>query len=392
MVPLALFVMGWTVYAVGFIWTLIIARSQNNDSDAKPAHAAVDFPYYIVLVGGPFVYLSGVLHAILPGLASTIAWMLIVYFNTAYFASLGWVMYTNGLNSTNVNSSLQLRQTGLDQEYNTRAWLMFLGTLFALLCWCSLLILTVFYRSKGDQDKNIDHSQEFLSAYRTHVTHTTKSQIPFTGVSRILSIPAVIISAVGWCVYVAGYWDILNTEPNKIFDDRSKPVVFTTFIIGPLFYLASLLHAGCSGRSSAIGVMTALLHALYVASAGFVIVHLLQHLILDLHSESDVKSNQIKSNINNQNLMLWSCVASLLSATFVRVLVPFYRSFKVSDGAPEPQRPRVNTANLTTDVSLPGTDRDQNHIASAPPPDYAAALNMRVGNNGNEQQPLLGQN
>ena len=378
LVPLALFVMGWLVYAVGFIWTLIARSQPQND---KPDHAAVDFPYYIVLVAGPFVYLSGVLHAILPGLASAIVWMLIVYFNTAYFASLGWVMYTNGVNSTNDDSSLQLRQAGLDQDYNARAWLMFLGTLFALLCWCSLLILTVFYRSKGDQDKNIDHSQEFLSTRRTHVLRSTKRQIPFTGVSRILSIPAVIISAVGWCVYVAGYWDILNnSEEPVVFDDRSKPVVSSTFIIGPLFYLASLLHAGCSGRSSTIGVMTALLHALYVVSAGFVIVHLLQHLIN--HSESEVKSKI--------NEMLWSCVASLLSATFVRVLVPFYQDFKVSDGAPGQQRPRVNAANLTTDVSLPDTDRDQNHIAS--PPDYVAALNMRAGYNGNEQQPLLGQN
>ena len=77
------------------------------------------------------------------------------------------------------------------------------------------------------------------------------------GLGRILCIPCVILSAVGWCVYIDGefnhtFWPVIYNNP--------------TLIIPPLCLLAALLHAGCA--STVMGVFTAILNILFLSFMG----------------------------------------------------------------------------------------------------------------------------
>ena len=353
--PLGLFMLGWLLYSVGFIWFLISSepKKANDPAPDDPADPTL-FPFYVALIGGPAVYVFGALHAMLSGAAGAVLGIFVAFLNVVYFSSVSWIAYDKGLNVTNGSST-----PGVDRP----AWLMFEGTLFALVCWCIVLVLSVFYKNPNNR-LNPRHSQDCLTMC-TRATQTADSKRPFPGVARLLSVPFLILSMIGWCIFVAGYhqW---NTDHEKnstvqVFDDHINPVVICALIIGPLLYLASLLHAGCSGRTSTMGVFTTILHALYIVSNGFIITHLSQ---LFICNAKNVSSNTCTEQYNI-DYMLGGCVASVLFWTIVFALRPFYQDFRGTGGASSSSsssRVRGNADNNLRE-STPGS----------PPPDYGTA-------------------
>ena len=255
---------------------------------------------------------------------------------------------------------------------------MFEGTLFTLICWCIVLILAVFYKNPDDsQSTNLHriHNHDCLTTCTRATQNSSKR--PFPGAARLLSVPLLILSVIGWCAFVAGYHQWNSDRENNsqvviVFDDHTNPVVVAVLIIGPLLYLASLLHAGCSGRASTMGVFTTVLHALYVVSSGFIITHLIRL--------------NISGNSYHIDYMLGGCIASLLFWTTVYALRPFYQDFQGSGES----RVRGNARNLSESPEGTGV-----HVTAPglPPPDYGtatathAAQTMQEGDQ--ETQPLL---
>ena len=368
--PLGLFVLGWLVYSVGFIWSLISSEKATIDPSEDPTDPTY-FPNYIVLIGGPAIYVSGVLHAMLSGIGSALLGILVAFFNVLYFSSVSWIAYDRGLNVSSLTNGSSSTQP-VKSDANSQAWFMFEGTLFALICWYILVILSVFYKNPEDHNTNLRRSQDCLFTF-TRATHNSKR--PFPGAARLLSVPFLILSLIGWCLFVVGYhqWNVDHEENTKVvivFNDHTNPVVVAVLIVGPLLYLASLLHVGCSGRASTMGMFTAVLHVLYVVSSGFIITHLIRLKI----------SSKLSTTEHSVDYMLGGCVASLLFWTLVYALRPFYQDFQVSGDS----RVRGNVRNLSEtpeSVMAPGS----------PPPDYgtvtAHTAQMREGDH--ETQPLL---
>ena len=372
--PLGLFVVGWLVYSVGFIWSLISKKLDTADPSHDPSDA-VHFPYYVALIGGPVIYVSGSLHAILSGAASALVGIFVAFLNVVYFSSVSWVMYNRGLNiSINVTTNTSFNIPASSDAKN-QAWMMFEGTLFALICWCFLQILAVFYKNPEDQNTN-RRSQDCLST----CTRSVANKRPFPGAARLISVLFLILSVIGWCLFVVGYYQ-WSTENNSqamvvVFDNHTEPVIIAVFIIGPLLYLASLLHAGCSGRTSTMSVFTAVLHVLYVVSSGFIITHLSLHIIR-------LKSTGSSATKRYIDYMLGGCMASLLFWTFIHALRPFYQDFHGSGVS----RMRGAVGDLN---EPPESTSTASTAGGSSPPDYrAATAQIREGNH--ETQPLLAQ-
>ena len=312
LVPLGLFMVGWLVFAVGHIWRLIV--DTNVDTNDRDPSDSFNYPYYVTLAGGPIIYLLGALHAILPGVASAIVWIVVASTSTVYFASASWVMYDSGLNSTSVRNN----QENSSHLYN-QITLMFEGTLFSIVCWNLVLILTIFYKNAAPQRRTIRRGL-------------------FPGMARCLTVPLLALSAAGWCLFVVGYHlSDYSQDSSTVFDERSKPVVIAVFITGPFLFLASLLHAGFAGDSTFVmGVFLTTAHKFYVMTVGFVVIHL-SHYIMKQSRSMELKTD------NYLYYMLGGALASLFFWTVVHALWPFYqvRSNPEGDHNDGRRHPRV---------------------------------------------------
>ena len=140
---------------------------------------------------------------------------------------------------------------------------------------------------------------------------------PFSpGLGRILCIPCVILSAVGWCIYTGG---VYNTNPWDTFYVK-RPA----FIIPPLAYLTALLHAGCSGGASTVmGVFTSILNMLFLSFMGSYLVSFAMYLYNaskepdddpDFHNEYYYERMILAGGVIC--LIFWGCILALW---------PFYR-------------------------------------------------------------------
>lgn len=347
LVPLGLFMVGWLVFAVGLIWRLIV--DTNVDIHDRDPSDSFNYPYYVTLVGGPVIYLLGALHAILPGVASAVVWTVVAFTSTVYFASASWVMYDSGLNSTSDG-------TGSSPLYN-QVTLMFEGTLFSIICWNLVLILTIFYKNASQRQRNRNRIRKGL----------------FPGMARCLSIPLLALSVAGWCLFVVGYHLMdYSQDSSTVFDERSKPVVIAVFITGPFLFLASLLHAGFAGESSFVmGVFLATAHKFYVMTMGFVIVHL-SHYIMKIGLSKDVNADSYLY------YMLGGALASLFFWTGVHALWPFYQ---VSSNPEEPTGDHHRRRGLSIQTeSLPPSNGSQSR-----PPAYSETETQPLLENNTEQ-------
>ena len=180
---------------------------------------------------------------------------------------------------------------------------MLSGTLIQGMCWCIVLILSLFYTY---------HRAENRWDATWPVDRPLNSRCwPFTpGLARVLCIPCVILSAVGWCVYwgeanLYHHWPTFYTSPH--------------FIIPPLAYLAALLHAGCSGGASTVmGAITAILNMLFLSFVGSITISF----ALDLQSRN---CNTWYNTCYYDKIILGGGITCLFFGGCVLALWPFYR-------------------------------------------------------------------
>ena len=342
LVPLCLFLLGWLVCSVGFIWKLVEWNqdlSRNSTFNPIPVSRSnpLNFPYYIILVGGPFVFLFGLLHTILPSIASSIVGMVSAFVSTIFFVSVGWAVYCGGLDIILVANS-KLNVSVID----VKTALIFGGAIFAILCWCFVMMLSTSYNYKKTPNTfGLPNYNEIFNADRQEPSPLRK--IPFTpGVARILSVPFIILSIVGWCVYVVGLDRLpkLESQNPHYMHNSSQSYFYLSFygsvVVGPLLYLSALLHAGCGGGASTVmGVFTCILHTLYIIFIGYSVTEFGRFIYSTCQDSSLplVNCSVLPSTVDVNIIYVFvGGSGCLLFWTFVLALWPFYR------GHPSPVR------------------------------------------------------
>ena len=297
LLPASLLVVGWVIFSIGFIWLLVDLKDAAN--------TPVLFSSYVVLVGGPFVYVLGVAQAVLPGIASSIVGVPTAFVSSLYLVSAGFDTYGGAYRS--------IFDKEPDKTVETKQVLMFVGALLITICWCFVMMLSVAYKSKprGNQYQVFDQPERHPSR-----------KYPFTpGVARVLTIPFIILTAIGWCVAMVGF---VRTDVSFIIGQFA---VYGLLINGPLLFLAALLHAGCfGGASTVMGVFSSILSSLYTMLMGFLVVILGQAIYSYCKFEPAANCSFLHSSININLILAFSgSVGSLFFWTFVILLWPFFQ-------------------------------------------------------------------
>lgn len=323
LLPLSLFMLGWLIYVAGLTWKLIKWDETPLNSTLTPVVMSRDdllvFPYYVVLVGGPFVFLLGLLHTILPRVASSIFGSISAVVSNVFFVSVGWVIYYWGLHLKSAVNN--------DPSIDIKAVFMFIGTLLTVLSWCFVLMLSVSYNYQRRPDP---FNYDMLFNHNLSQGSDRRRNVPFTpGFGRIFSLPFIILSAIGWCVFVAGVDKLPKLQSGYL--DLS---FYGSIVIGPLLFLAALLHAGClRGASVVMGIFTSVLHTIYVIFMGHVVTEFGRYIYFSCQeyqstSESGFPPNcsLLHSSIDISVIYVFSgAVVSLLFWSVVLALWPFYR-------------------------------------------------------------------
>ena len=322
MLPLNLFVLGWVVYSIGFVWVLVQWSDEYSSKYAYGGsrHSPLLYPFFVILVGGPFVYLLGVAQAILPGIASSIVGIPTAFVSTIFLVSAGAIAYDGGAYINKIVTD--------HVSADTKKVLMFIGAMFVSICWCFVMMLSTSYKSKPKQRNHYELFDQ------TNRSPSQKCRAPFTpGVARGLSIPFTILCGVGWCVYMVGT-DRWNSD-HLLIEDLDPPLLrlsmYGTMVVGPLLLLAALLHAGCSGGASTVmGVFTSILSTVYVVLMGFMVTHFGEAFYTICQVEVDghklLNCSFLHSSLDINLIYIFAGgVGSLFFWTFVLALWPFYR-------------------------------------------------------------------
>lgn len=361
LLPLSLVVVGWVVFSIGFIWALA-----DWPKDGSPVYGSrtspLLFTHYLILVGGPFVYLLGVAQAILPGLASSIVGILTAFVSSIYMVSAGFHAYGGAVY---IKTILEFQRDGITLSLDTKEVLIFAGAAFITLCWCFALMLAVSYKTKPKRNQYDIFDPPHSAGERRRKCH-----VPFTpGVARGLSVPFILLSLAGWCVFTMGVERLDDDERllNELFTD-SPLATYGAITVGPLLYLAALLHAGCSGGASTVmGVFSSILSTVYTVFMGFIVVAFGKGVYTVCQLDAVKPNCSIDHSSLNINLIFIFAggVASLFLWSFVLMLRPFYRD--------HPQR-----------------GHGDNVINSSPPPTQYGTLRMEESfNNSYSSQPLI---
>ena len=337
LLPLSLFLLGWLIYSAGFTWQLIkwedeTALNLTLTPVVTSRHDLLVFPYYVILVGGPFVFLLALLHTVLLGVASSILGFISALVSSVFLVSVGWVIYYRGL----------YLKSSVDNDFSVdiKAILMFGGALLTALSWCFVLMFSVSfnYQRRSPDPFNYDT----LLNHDLSQDSERKRRLPFTPCfGRIFSVPFVILSTIGWCVFVAGFdklpKQLLQSKFNANYLDFS---VYGGILIGPLLFLAALLHAGCSVRSASVvmGIFTSVLHSIYIIFMGYIVTEFGQYIyfLCQEHQQSTsefgsglpprVNCSLLHSSIDINVIYAFSgAVGSLFFWSVVVALWPFYR-------------------------------------------------------------------
>ena len=191
---------------------------------------------------------------------------------------------------------------------------MLSGTVIQTVCWCIVLILSVCYKYRDPENLPLWNAAVRFDCRAS----ADRRRWPFTpGFGRILCIPCVILSAVGWCVYIGGYFNLTLFTLNMIW--YSNP----TFILAPLSFLAALLHAGSA--STVMGAFTAVLNMLFLSFMGSDISWMARSLHYGT-CESDISLYNIDVCYYDK-LVLGGGIVCLFFWGCVLALWPFYRNY-----------------------------------------------------------------
>jgi hypothetical protein len=330
-VPLfGLFFMGLIVFTAGF--GLLLSNKEEDSTLKKDSNrkSPLYFPYYTTLVGGIFIALLGLRHAALPsGTPSSITGALSTILNTVYFVSVGYV----------VNMSYyEIWSIWLEQKWDSynnwspdyhdpklvrAAQLMLAGSIILTVSWGLLQVLSHFYERcpQSVQTRNLWCVIVECWKNKTTLVRDVSESV------RLSSIPAILLSAVGWCVFLGGLHS--NTRWGYVYTHGS----WSAATITPLMYVAAVLHAGYTGKASTLmGVFASILNIFFVIGMGFSVVAQGNNLYRILHQHSGEYSQEEQDSIHSGRLMLGGGVICLVFWTVVLVLWPFYRPKGTSHG------------------------------------------------------------
>lgn len=228
----------------------------------KPLTGPVHYDIYATLVGGPILCLSSVVHAGLPGIASSIVGAVSAALSTFYFLSAGSVLLKAGERIYN-----ETHHFNKDHNLNSISAYecMFGGLLLFTLCWLLILMLSICYKNEPTNREN-----ERVHYYTESEDQQTRPLTGcFAGIARKLAIPFTILSFAGWAVFVYGVHTMPTAHPIPFPYDLSY---WGAILSALLLYFAALLHAGCPGiASTTMGIFTSLLSMLFVVCFGQVI-------------------------------------------------------------------------------------------------------------------------
>ena len=329
-IPLfGLFFIGLIVFTAGF--GLLLSSKEEDDLVLKVDSnnkSPVYFPYYMTLVGGIFIVLQGLLHAALPsGIPSSIIGALSTILNTIYFVSVGYV----------INMSYnEILSVWWDQKWNSydnqspsdyhdpqlvrAVKLMLAGSIILTVSWGLLQLLSHFY-------EQCPQTVQTRSLWRVIVECWKNKTTLVRDVSesvRLSSIPAVLLSAVGWCVFLVGLHNL---------DWGYTHGSWSATTITPLMYVAAILHAGYTGKASILmGIFASILNTFFVVGMGFSVTVEGSYLYQTLHQHTGEYSQEDHDSIHSSRLMLGGGVVCLTFWTVVLVLWPLYRPKGTSYG------------------------------------------------------------
>ena len=347
-----LFFIGWIVFIAGFG---LLLSNKDEDSTLKEdsnRKSPLYFPYYMTLVGGNFVAILGLLHAGLPsGIPSSIVGALSTILNTIYFVSVGyvintsyneifWLWFDQRQDSYRYGQSYDYHDLPLVRAVN----LMLAGSIILTVSWGLVQVLSFMYehRSQTVIERNL-----WCVIVECWKNHTTLVRDVSESV-RLSSIPAMLLSAAGWCVFVGGlhyayYWVYAFGG-------------WSAATITPLMYVASILHAGYTGKASLVmGIFASILNTFFVVGMGFSVTTVGKYLYQSLHQHSGEYSQEENDIILSSRLMLGGGMVCLIFWTVVLVLWPFYRPKGTSYRSSHAPNCEIHNSDYNNDLLLPAS-------------------------------------
>ena len=338
---IVLFEIGWIIYIGGFgsYMHQLVLENADNSFTSQTANEIlrnpVLFSYYFTVVGGQFVALLFLFHALLPSsTASYIVGVLSSVMSVIYFVSVGYLIHWSVASVRFYEdrvSSLQQSSYFLSSEALTRAILylhaarcVLAGTILMTISWGLIQLLFFFYEPQTDS-QNQRNLWRVIREFATDLT-TSTSQAKLGELLQICTIPLLVISVIGWCVCVAGLYKLFDAAATSSYTiTNSHQYDFGTwavFFATPLLYLAALLHAGCAGGASTMsGVFAAILNTFFVLNMGSAVVSVCVGKYLLDQSTSSVPAE----TTHNFDLILGGGVVCLLFWTITYAAWHFYR-------------------------------------------------------------------
>ena len=293
------------MYLVGFCLLLLTWPKEQEDSDKNVTVSLSKtdlslYPFYATLIGGPILCLTGILHAVLTGMKSSIFGVILTVLSTIYFLCAGHVAYTSRQTLSKVTNDPYTTKS--DDSVSSSLLLMLIGVVAEALCWISVMTATVT-RYKFCQTEENSNNEQRLNCEEQMML----SCWPFSpGLARKISVPFIALSATGW-VILASHINLNGRE--EIYE-------VGTFYVGPLLFLIALLHsAGCSER---MGVLTYVLSMFYVMLMGAGLFSYGEALRLQQYHDK---------TCTNYCMMLAGSIMSLVFWICVLVLCQFYHTW-----------------------------------------------------------------
>ena len=314
LLPLTLSVVGWVIFTVGFVWILIDWPQEDENKEYKyPRASPLLIFHYVLLVGGPIVYLLGVVQAVLPGTISAVFGIPTAFLSTIYRVAAGEFTY---------EGAVYVKYIILEsQTIQVKHLLMYIGAWVITFSWCLVMMLSVCYKSRPRRNPY---------ALLNPPSRPTRRKCPFTpGFARGLIIPFVILSAAGWCVFTMGVckYDFDLSSSQSLYGYLFA--MYGAIVVGPLLFLAALLHAGCSGGASTVmGVFASILSTVYMVFMGFMVYIVGYFFYYFCQMQTDKPDCSFLHSSLDINLIYIFAggVGSLFFWTFVLTLWPFYRN------------------------------------------------------------------
>ena len=248
LLSLPLFMVGWAFYVAGFISEL----NKHTTFIGASKTISILCPYYVILVGGPIVIKLGLLHAVLPGVASSVCAAILSMLSTAYFTSVGATTFTCTAIVTKGTPDVDVDDDNSDGSLQNIK-LMLTGLLLQGFSWSLILAFSTLYDYQAD------------SSERT-IINSSESQCTFTPkIAQNVNLVCLILAGVGWCVLSVGLYHT-SEWPDE---DKHLSSSSYTFQQHPLFVsitlilinLATSLQIGSTKKS--IMICTSVLGLVY---------------------------------------------------------------------------------------------------------------------------------